>query len=442
MRRQVRPGDGTNAPQTVTIRGPQGSGANVQPGDLIIRAGGGTGSWGSGKIRFQNAQANTPYPIYVTAVLASATTSATRYVLIPNGFQNVLVMLCISTKTSTDTVTSMTLNGTNFTSAYQITSATSGFIKYAYLVNPTSGTLTVTFGASTTGFVQIIVFENANLVADGSSQSTASGALVSASVSNISEGDLIFDNCIQINASPQIETYSYSNMQSLVESYTILTTGQITSTLTAPTTIGSATVSRSSVTNVPALLAAVRVQMYRNPSSTTSATFTDLLILNSTGKIYYPFSKPDTMFEFTDFSSTLIKFLTPSSARFQIVRNQSISFSKTIVLPRADQLPIGTKFCINGQPCGNNCYVYIIPRYGGIGFSANSDYDLTASATQYAGAMLDVTTTYCIGSIGNRYCRVTGVQTNTNAVLATCELVSNEGSGMWLTWVSSDNSFM
>jgi hypothetical protein len=160
-------GETTTTPTTVMLRGPQGAGVSVAPGDVVVRAEGGTGSWGSGDIRFQSAAAQTPYPVFTTYYSNSATTTASDYLYIPPGFSNLLAVICVANRTNTITVSSVTLGAASFTAVNTATSAGVGRVSFYRLANPVTGTLTITFSAADTSASFLVLFENASTADNG-----------------------------------------------------------------------------------------------------------------------------------------------------------------------------------------------------------------------------------------------------------------------------------
>lgn len=424
-------GEATANPQQVVLRGPQAAGANIQANDVVLRAEGGTGAWGSGKIRFQTSAAATVYPIYVSQANTS-TASWSKYMYVPSsGFSNQLLLLCLHSTSTTDTISTMTMNSANFTTVSTSISATAGIIKYAYLLNPTSGTVTVNYSAAATHVCQLILFENADLVTDGVSQSTASGTQLSASVPNVREGDMIIDYCLQRTSSYGVTTYSYPNSQSFMMSRLYSTNCQATGTTAILNSVGTGTITmtRTFATAVPALLSAVRVQMFR-ASSSTVASFSDSLVVSNCGRLQYPLASPSDHYEFFDFGTTPLKFLTPTSPRFLIVRGTNNN-SRTIILPRADLLPIGTTFYINASINTSGNDFYIVPRYGGYGFGGSATYTFqTANFAPSLGTIVAVNPNGSSnGFLGATTTRIDYTATNT---LCVCRLMNNEGPGMWI----------
>lgn len=424
-------GESTTSPQTVTLRGPQATGTNVQAGDIVIRAEGGTGSCGSGKIRFQTSAAATPYPI-AHYKFSTTTASATSTIYIPTGFSNVLALLCVHSQTTSDAVTTMSLGGSALTSAFSTTSAAVGFIKFAYLINPTAGTLatiTVNFSAAGTYNCNLLLFENAISVSDGVSQTIANGTLSTVTVPNMIEGDMAVDCSAQRNTNIGSSTYTIPSTQSLISGiyYGPGATSTVFTWTTSTNVVGGATtMSRGYTTSVPALMAAVRVQMYRTASS-TSPTFTDSLIITNTGRIYYPLSLPTFAYETFQYGSTSTRYLTPTSPRVQILKNTT-GTNKTIVLPRADLLPLGTTFVIDGSSGTDS--IYISPRYGGYG---NAVYSSGFNSTSYGNTLGVVQINS--GSVTTMYSTIGGnrayyVNSGSNYSY-TCQLISNEGAGIW-----------
>lgn len=94
----------------------------------------------------------------------------------------------------------MTFGAANFTAISSVASTT-GFIKFAYLANPAaSNTISITYSASTTGSLHVLLLENAATVTVGGSQTTASGTLLTTTVANVKDGDMVIDCCIQKNS--------------------------------------------------------------------------------------------------------------------------------------------------------------------------------------------------------------------------------------------------
>lgn len=426
----------SSSPQTCLIRGPQAAGSSIKPGDLILRSEGGTGSWGSGNIRFQTSLPATVYPLYHANTQIASTTSTSYYTIIPSsGFQNMLLLLCIQAQNTSDTVTAMTFGAANFTAISSVASTT-GFIKFAYLANPAaSNTISITYSASTTGSLHVLLLENAATVTVGGSQTTASGTLLTTTVANVKDGDMVIDCCVQKNSAASGISYSHLPTQSFVKAYFYGTNNMATLTTSATVSSGSVTMQRSSTTSVPAILLAVCVQMFRSASS-TAATFSDSIVITNTGRISYPLSMPSSHYEFTNMATILIKWLTPTSPRYQTLKNQSGN-ARVLILPRADLLPIGTTFFIEGT--NSTSPVYTIPRYGGAGAGSASGFDAEqANALLNLGSSVNTqSATLANAQYGSSNI---GVSSSVGLQLATWRLVSNEGAGMWIATHDANNT--
>jgi hypothetical protein len=435
-------GEATVAPTTVLLRGPQANGANVKPGDVIIRAEGGTGSWGSGTIRFQTAQAATVHPI-LHFQTSTQSTSVSYEVLVPSGFSNVLALLIVSCQTSTSTVTAMTLNGTNFTSLTTLANAAVGNITIAYLANPTSGSCAVTLSLSSYVTSQLVFFENATIASDAVGQYLASGTLSSVNVPNVQEGDFVLDYNMFRNSSPNTYLYSIPSAQSLyfTKSYGI-TPYNISTMSTSAGVSGTVNMRRTYTSNTNALLVACRIQMYRNTSSTTAATFSDAIVITGLGRQIMTQLVPTAFYESFEFTAVAgIKFLTPTSPRFQILKNTTGS-NKTIVLPRADMLPIGTTFFFDTSASTSGSNIFVIPRYGGFGeeFSLNGPFTTTSfgatmgpyvsyvSSTTTVSGRMGPGTKNVLNYLAQNYCRV--------------ELVAHDASGCghWFFFIGQSSA--
>lgn len=92
-------GESTSSPQTVTVRGPVGTGSSVEPGNLILQPPLGTGSYGSGNIVFQSSSdQNTVSLIYFSYKANGSSTSSTMELYFPDStsFKNVSIVVSVA----------------------------------------------------------------------------------------------------------------------------------------------------------------------------------------------------------------------------------------------------------------------------------------------------------------------------------------------------------
>jgi hypothetical protein len=371
-------GDATTNPQTVTLRGPAGAGSNVAPGDLIIRAPAGTGPMGSGRVRFQTS--STPNIGAVASSYKSTTTasaSATADVFLPptTFSSNVSIVVCIVT-TSAATVSSATISTTALTSFYSnIDTNNSTNVTYMYspILSLTGAqTLTVNFSASTISSILTTVFENAN--ASGATVvSYAFGAAASGefsfsakSCTAFARGDYILDLVLygknttnNFDTIPATQFYVHRKTLEAASPYTTLSWS-----FKYAQAAGLNNMRRSSYSVSTTGTHYVMVVPSLRPASSTAETFQDSLIIDASGAQFL--NNATTIFTRTTLNaSTLLHYVTPSMRNIEIVSTLgSTSSYRTVTLPRADVLNIGTAIFVTGITSANtatNTNWYFVP---------------------------------------------------------------------------------
>lgn len=349
-------GESTSNPQTVTLRGPTGSGINVRPGNLILQPPLGTGSYGSGNTVIQgSAEQNTvSMAYYLSTSRSTVLSSATHELVFPpltGALKNTTLVLQIIARpatTMTPSIPGVPLTLLYSTNAQGMTMA----VYYSQNVTQTGAkTLTISNSPSAGTYVISNFLESAN-IPDTPTVSTFTNATSSSVVVSTAptESDLVYDMvlCGTNTSTAPIETmpnnqtpllqYSTNQAFSATSPYSYLSISYSYGT-------SGSTMARTYSAAVSGTHIAIRITSQRPPSSSV-ATTTDVLTITNGTFISRPF--PAQVTETTaDISGVYaIKIIKPNSARCQIINSteNTTSFYRLVILPRADCLPLGTTF--------------------------------------------------------------------------------------------------
>ena len=380
-------GEGTTNPQTVTIRGPAGTGTNVVPGDMIIQAPAGTGAWGSGKIRLQTAAKPMINLLYFhNGITVAALTNTLEICLPPIGtFSNLSLLIAVMNSPNA-TVSSITIPGiSGITTLSSNTNATLGAsVTIAYVQNVTttgSKIVSVTKSVSSISSISVIVIDSGDVPTAPVTQAFTSATSSSASVSGAIEDDLVFDFIMYGKNTSATPIGSVPTNQKMIgNSATYSVSGPspysyYSMSLAPAPSSGSLTMSRSYSAAVSGTHFAFTVPCLR-PASTSTPTFQDVLVIDGNG-IMKTLPLPNLLPETRSLDAFAPQFLTPTSSRYQTF---TASFSngsnwRTVYLPRADQLQIGTTFYI--KVTNVYCNVYICP--------VNTELSSTSTSSSLVG---------------------------------------------------------
>jgi hypothetical protein len=368
-------GDGTSAPQTVTLRGPVGAGADVTPGDLIIQAPAGTGGSGSGKIRFQTAAKPLfkPTPLYTAGISPSssvAISSLSTTVFVPSGISNCM-MLAILTTSASATVNTFTFGGTAITILGTSSNATIGTYSIGYVQNVSAGTtktLSATVSASSMLDLNFILLENVYAVGGFVSQTITNATSASLTVNNVLSNDLVLDFSFYRNAvssilnetpTPQVPILSLNN----VFGGSPYKTWSISGTYVPDDGQTTVTMNQTYASSITAFYCAFYIQRARPVASSTAATFTDVLVLDNNGVFSLPANESLFTIETTDMTSTYVKVLTTTSPRIQKFTSTGTLTTpevRLIILPDAETLSVGDQFFISSSMTDRT--LQVLPR--------------------------------------------------------------------------------
>lgn len=369
----VGPGDATTTPQNVMIRGPQGSGSNVLAADLIIRASGGTGSNGSGKIKFQTASKQISSLLYSWFTYADASTSLSYNVLFPPVGSTPyvsIVVLVISVPAATLSGLSIS-GGVGALTVLGTTAVTGCSFTIAYAQNVTIGgvaSLTGTKSVSSVTFLQCAVFDSADPPQTVTTQTFTSGTSSSCVVpSTVLSGDIVFDLALPSSSNSSLTTTipdsQEANLNGIYSgawgsaapwlfpsSSWIVSNGNTSTLMTRTYSVATAGTHHTFV--VPT----------RKIVSSSAPVFTNAITLEQ-GTFRLNSIIPSARSETSSLLTNQIKILTPTSPRNQIITAVSASaITRVVILPRADFLPIGTVFNITLDSASTNSTLYVVPN--------------------------------------------------------------------------------
>lgn len=424
-------GEASGSVPAVLLRGPQATGSNVRAGDVILRSEGGTGSMGSGKIRFQTAAPlqMPPIPIYVAKCTNGGTTQSlssftlSNAIFIPAGFSSMTAILVVMCNSNTS-VSGATLAGVSFTQLYTSGTTTNGSITALYLNNPANGgtrqTLVINLATASILWACLMFFENAATLSGSTGQNYAAATSSSVTVTGLQEGDFVVDFAMfRASSIPQsYTTSSYQNYLCDDQSSTYNSTTPYgfynLSGYYVPSGQSSVNMTRSIGSSLPIIHGAFYIRRSQ-PASSAVPVFTDTLTLDEFGALRYGPARPLSFSETTDMSTTLFKYLTSTSPRYQfITSNTANNDTRFVVLPRAETLLPGTVFIFN---CSGNSsrMISIMARSGKGGFM---NYYINS-----AGSLL----TSQFGAISGVY----------NGTVLLQLLYSDNYGGAWFTITSS-----
>ena len=365
-------GEGTTNPQTVTLRGPTGTGTDVVPGDFIIQAPAGTGAMGSGKIQIQTATKPSTKPTILYSAGRSpssgvAISSLSTSVIVPAGVTNCTVLAILTTSASA-TVNTFTFGGTAITILGSSSNASIGTYSIGYVQNVSAGTTTtLSATVSTSSMIDLnyILVEKAFTIGGFISQTITSGTTASIAVNGVLDNDLVLDFTFYKNTSnailnvvpsPQVpilnlsDTFGGTPYKIWSVSGTYVPDGQTTVTMNQ--TYSAATT---------AFYCAFYIQRDRQ-SSSAAVTFTDALILDN-GRFTVPSIENNFTKEVTDMTSTYVKVLTASSPRMQNITSTgtlTTPEARLLILPDAETLTAGHQIYVTTAMTDRT--LHILPR--------------------------------------------------------------------------------
>lgn len=343
-------GDASTNPQSVTLRGPVGTGTSVEPGNLVLQPPIGTGSWGSGNTIIRGADQNT---ISMPCIaLASAYTSATFHSLeitLPtvSEFRNISIILHIITRGPTSSTPA--ISGITFTQLFATTIAQSLGMSVYYAQNISGSglkNLTLTHDASATVAVYACFLESAAIPSTPITTTFSSATTSAVTISPTpNASDLCFDIVLYGTNTTNAPLDTTPTGQTIIEQTSSASFGGTSPYSFYSISYGQANsvMSRTYSSAVSGKHMAYRISSQR-PATSASVISSDVLYVKNGTVISRPF--PIKKSETTNMAPFLIKFLKPDSSRYQLVTSSLTTGTpyRTIIMPRADCLPLGTQF--------------------------------------------------------------------------------------------------
>lgn len=193
-------GNGNNTTSTlpVTISGAQNIGTNTNGTITQFQASNGTGTGGSGTIRFQTADSNLPtYIGGYNQVFSSATTFTLNYTMPTSGVNKLLLLQLVYGANTAADASSITYGGVQLQQKVTLGNASLGArTSIWYLTNPpSSGNIIVTIPVATTLNLNVLTFANVNQINAFPIDSISSTAITANPSLNVnsSANDLVID---------------------------------------------------------------------------------------------------------------------------------------------------------------------------------------------------------------------------------------------------------
>lgn len=374
----VGPGDASTAPGSVTLRGPNGVGTDVAAGDLKIQAPLGTGTIGSGDIILTAAMPSVSIPNIIFLTLKSASSSTTNSFTIPIPATNIsspnMLVLLVWASTTSTTISSWSVGGTNVTSfGTAFSSAALGTMYIGYINNPPTGSssVSVTLSAAVNNTVLCIFAENTTTLAGLTATSNlTTNTSISTQVpsAGLTYGDLVIDMCQFAHTTTS--TVDAPNSQAFLDVHrdTITTTTNRPSfSMTCRYVDNSASAFTMSRTYASASSCAHNLFIIKRYKQGTSAapSVTSRMIVNGMGMINFPSRVNFDPLTLNMDTFTLYVMNATSPIYYDISATLAINSDKYIILPPAHELVVGTTYIFQLQstlPSFSSYHLFILPR--------------------------------------------------------------------------------
>lgn len=285
--------DGSSQPASVTIRGGAATGTDATGASTVFDAGNGTGNGGSGDLIFRTASSNVlPVTLGDTAEFEAYTQSSMSTTFNVTSHANMVMVVGVNQQDNTQSVSSVAWNGSTAGWTRIGSQASAGsVVELWYLVNPVSGshTLTINFSATSGNnhqFVGAETFYNVSQTAPIAASNTGAGttagttSVAVATSSGQVAVDVIGDNQFCLGAPGAGQTRTWADQ---LGPNTILG-GSYKTTSAGSTTMSWGVTSSCTWESVIAAISPV--------SGSVSDTLTDRLHVTATGNVGINISSP------------------------------------------------------------------------------------------------------------------------------------------------------
>ena len=290
-------GEGQASPTETTVRGANAAGTDRSGADLIIQSSNGTGTGGSGDIRFRTASGGQAVTYDTSTSAATGTSTLTAISWSHTVADQSNRMLIVGVVTGNTTVSSVSYGTQTMTQVRTDINGTSVRSTLFYLVNPDVGTNTITVvTAAVTNIAGTSVSYygvDPTVGSDGGSNAAATTTYTGAVVSSAAS-EVVIDI---VGISSTTAVWSPGANQSAIYGTTGVDSNANSANMSTEAGAASVTMSWTADASVNWASSAVALQPYGGGSSSTANTMTDRLVITSAGAVGVNSSTPVGYFD-------------------------------------------------------------------------------------------------------------------------------------------------